>query len=176
MEQLTGRLNEDLKGAMDMNRIYRLQEKLDCEFELIAPARFLVCEERKLRSVSASGVVDFCDVFLFNDLIILVGKQSRTVIEDLASTMAPKLKLQNFCELTQAVVEFSSTNNFDLTISRDTTNQRITLRFKTKERRDEWMARVQEQIHTTSKKAAAFSKEASRSGNSSNRGSQRQTI
>lgn len=41
-----------------------------------------------------SGKTENCDVFLFNDLIILVGAPSRSAVHDLVSTMAPRLRVR----------------------------------------------------------------------------------
>jgi len=171
LAQITERVNEDLRSATEMNRIYRLQEKLDCEFQLIAPARYLVREQRKLRNVLPNGKggvkTEPCDVFLFNDLIILVAAP-KLLNADLSATSAPRLKLRSHCEFEHAVV-LKGLDSDTLTVTH-TSQKSITVKFPTPEMRDEWFQAISQHIQTTKEKAAAFIKEATRSASYQKKG------
>eukprot|EP01127_Copromyxa_protea_P024457 TRINITY_DN9638_c0_g1_i1.p1 TRINITY_DN9638_c0_g1~~TRINITY_DN9638_c0_g1_i1.p1 ORF type:complete len:508 (+),score=42.60 TRINITY_DN9638_c0_g1_i1:33-1556(+) len=92
MSDIADKVNKSRDAADELNKLYRIQCKIDRNFPLLAPARCLVRESRLLKwNEKAKKWADLY-YYLFNDMLLEVNiSRTISVARDLISSGAPKM-------------------------------------------------------------------------------------
>jgi len=170
IEEVTNVLNESERQAENMNKIFKIQEKLDGDYhDLLQPHRRL-CKEGTLFLVKQKEVKTDRYFYLFNDVLLHV-KLSRKYLEkqkrnstsqvevnpnDLTATVAPRLVYKEHIELTNVALSELEGNRFALVHAQDWTKQLIVLEAKTQTEKQEWVKAIDDCITETGQKKRFF--------------------